>query len=218
MNQSVAIKESNEIDLSLDQQIDQNDSVNQSDQTEQHDLQRAARQLNQDSSIIDRTITDSKCQNDEFFDRQRDGRETHSRLSLIRNFFRFKQNTKKRILDKKFKNESNLDASLIESQMNSSISAPVISTSNNLINKQTMSTCTTNHSTNHSPTATSVLPLNNSYNSNPSSNNVIVLKQIDPQGDNTPLERDKDREMWSKKTEFLLAVIGFAVDLGNVWR
>ena len=30
-----------------------------------------------------------------------------------------------------------------------------------------------------------------------------------------PLE---DREMWGKKVEFLLAVIGFAVDLGNVWR
>jgi len=26
------------------------------------------------------------------------------------------------------------------------------------------------------------------------------------------------RETWSKKIEFLLAVIGFAVDLGNVWR
>lgn len=26
------------------------------------------------------------------------------------------------------------------------------------------------------------------------------------------------RETWSQKTEFLLAVIGFAVDLGNVWR
>lgn len=26
------------------------------------------------------------------------------------------------------------------------------------------------------------------------------------------------RETWSKKIEFLLAVVGFAVDLGNVWR
>lgn len=29
---------------------------------------------------------------------------------------------------------------------------------------------------------------------------------------------DPPREHWSQKTEFLLAVIGFAVDLGNVWR
>ena len=27
-----------------------------------------------------------------------------------------------------------------------------------------------------------------------------------------------DRETWDKKIEFLLAVVGFAVDLGNVWR
>ena len=28
----------------------------------------------------------------------------------------------------------------------------------------------------------------------------------------------EERETWGKKIEFLLAVIGFAVDLGNVWR
>ncbi|KAL5286833.1 hypothetical protein ACFFRR_008065 [Megaselia abdita] len=32
------------------------------------------------------------------------------------------------------------------------------------------------------------------------------------------LNTEPVRESWSKKVEFLLAVIGFAVDLGNVWR
>lgn len=29
---------------------------------------------------------------------------------------------------------------------------------------------------------------------------------------------ERQRETWNQKVEFLLAVIGFAVDLGNVWR
>lgn len=37
-------------------------------------------------------------------------------------------------------------------------------------------------------------------------------------GSRSPVVLDPDREMWGKKVEFLLAVIGFAVDLGNVWR
>ena len=32
------------------------------------------------------------------------------------------------------------------------------------------------------------------------------------------VEEGGDRETWDKKIEFLLAVVGFAVDLGNVWR
>jgi hypothetical protein len=32
------------------------------------------------------------------------------------------------------------------------------------------------------------------------------------------LNNTPERESWNKKVEFLLAVIGFAVDLGNVWR
>ena len=32
------------------------------------------------------------------------------------------------------------------------------------------------------------------------------------------LTQGQQRETWNQKVEFLLAVIGFAVDLGNVWR
>ena len=30
--------------------------------------------------------------------------------------------------------------------------------------------------------------------------------------------KDEDRETWGKKADFLLSIIGFAVDLANVWR
>ncbi|XP_065160675.1 sodium-dependent serotonin transporter [Atheta coriaria] len=45
-------------------------------------------------------------------------------------------------------------------------------------------------------------------NGRPVSKEVVVIA----------LTPDRQRETWDKKVEFLLAVIGFAVDLGNVWR
>ena len=46
-----------------------------------------------------------------------------------------------------------------------------------------------------------------------------VLKNVLADGRiESPAVEVEAREVWGKKIEFLLAVIGFAVDLGNVWR
>lgn len=39
-----------------------------------------------------------------------------------------------------------------------------------------------------------------------------------PLKDGEKKEDEEERETWNKKLDFLLSVIGFAVDLANVWR
>lgn len=48
-------------------------------------------------------------------------------------------------------------------------------------------------------------------------NEMMVIVTTKRSGDDSD-DEEIPRETWSKKVEFLLAVIGFAVDLGNVWR
>lgn len=56
-------------------------------------------------------------------------------------------------------------------------------------------------------------------NTNANSNNTKLNKNIDcTRVVVVALTSDRNRETWNKKVEFLLAVVGFAVDLGNVWR
>ena len=232
LNQSTAKREENNNHQLINQMNQSNNSSNQLNQ-QQSNQNSEIEKLDQNSQQDEAKIEDEKAsikneqltvdcksngdKNANFLRGQKNNRQTHSKFNLIRNFFKFKQNTKRSVLDHNqfTNNQLSLDANLIESQLNNSISAPVISTSNDYSNKQliTMSNCSqiNNHSS-----ATSA-----SFNTN---NNVIILKQTNLNENNkssassSSTSLSEEREQWSQKTEFLLAVIGFAVDLGNVWR
>ncbi|KAM4720777.1 sodium-dependent noradrenaline transporter [Rhinophrynus dorsalis] len=49
-------------------------------------------------------------------------------------------------------------------------------------------------------------------------NSTIIAPDSFPQYGAPPGHREQEREHWGKKIDFLLSVVGFSVDLANVWR
>ena len=42
------------------------------------------------------------------------------------------------------------------------------------------------------------------------------LKDTEAASDDQP--KDEERDAWGRKTEYMLALIGYAVGIGNIWR
>ena len=62
------------------------------------------------------------------------------------------------------------------------------------------------------------IEINFRRNTDNSSGNVAAAETIKPPTTRNLSEDCEPRETWNKKVDFLLSVIGFAVDLANVWR